>query len=80
MFAKGYLALITAIALGAGAPHAEETLHGSKLICDTVEQVETYVKADEGSEPNLMSAVNANGDRLRQRPEAQGARHQAGHV
>jgi hypothetical protein len=50
-----------AVALCATAPRAEEALRGSRLICDTVEQVEAYIKADEDGEPNPMATVNANG-------------------
>jgi hypothetical protein len=51
----------TAIALSTSALRAEETLRDSKLICDTVEQVEAYVKADESGQPNPMATVNATG-------------------
>jgi hypothetical protein len=54
-----YLAPITAaIALFATPLSAQEVSRGTKLICDTVEQIDAFVRAQEDGQ-NAMALINA---------------------
>jgi hypothetical protein len=50
--------LVTGLALFPTSLRADEVRHGSGIICDTVEQIDEFIKADdEGKDP--MPVVNA---------------------